>query len=200
MNVNNVFLETLAVKKDGFPQSGLPEIALAGRSNAGKSSLINAMINRKALARTSSAPGKTRTVNFYNIENKLYFVDLPGYGYAKASKSEKEKLGQIIEEYLLDKKTKRENIAGVVLFIDMRHELMEIDKIMYDFLNYYGFDIIIILAKADKLKKSDFMKKKSYFIKELNHKGAIIPFSSVTKMGKDELWNEIEKRIDQTNA
>lgn len=190
MNVNNVSLEAVAVKKEQYPESGLPEVAFAGKSNVGKSSLINSMINRKALARTSQNPGKTRTINFYNVENQLYFVDLPGYGYARASKSEVEKWGKMIEDYLL----KRIELKTIILLIDIRHEPGENDLMMYEWLKHYGHKIIIVATKSDKLKRSQLNKHKAMLIKAFNlgKEDIILPFSSETKSGKDELWAVIE--------
>lgn len=190
MNVNNVFLEAVAVKKEQYPEGGLPEIAFAGKSNVGKSSLINAMINRKALARTSGSPGKTRTINFYNVEKSLVFVDLPGYGYARISKSEQEKWGAMIENYLI----KREFLKGIILLIDIRHEPGENDKMMYEWLKHYGHKIIIVATKSDKIKRSQINRHLSVIIKSLgiSKDDIIIPFSSENKSGKDELWKVIE--------
>lgn len=191
MNVNNVNLEAVAVKKEQYPTGGLPEVAFAGKSNVGKSSLINAMINRKALARTSGNPGKTRTINFYKVEDSVMFVDLPGYGYAKTSKSEQEKWGKMIENYLM----KREFLKAIILLIDIRHEPGANDKMMYEWLRHYGHKIIIVATKSDKLKRSQVKKHLSVIIKslELEKNDIIIPFSSENKSGKEELWEVIEK-------
>lgn len=193
MNVNNVSLETVAVKKEQYPETHLPEIAFVGKSNVGKSSLINAMINRKSLARTSQNPGKTRTINFYNVENALYFVDLPGYGYAKASKSEVAKWGKMIEDYLI----KREELKSIILLIDIRHEPGANDVMMYDWLKHYDYNMVIAATKSDKLKKSQLNKHISMLARslELSENDIIIPFSSETKSGKDELWEIIEQAI-----
>lgn len=193
MNVNNVDLIAVAAKKQQYPESFLPEIAFVGKSNVGKSSLINCMVNRKSLARTSSSPGKTRTINFYNIENTLHFVDLPGYGYARASKTEIEKWGKMIEEYLL----KREQLKSIILLIDIRHEPSSNDKMMYDWLKHYGYKIIIVATKSDKLKRSQISKHISNIIKSLSleKNDMLIPFSSENKNGKNELWDIIENII-----
>jgi len=193
LNVNNVSLEAVAVKKAQYPDGGLPEVAFAGKSNVGKSSLINAMINRKALARTSGSPGKTRTINFYNVENSLMFVDLPGYGYAKISKSEQAKWGNMIESYLM----KREFLKGIVLLIDIRHEPGENDKMMYEWLKHYGHKIIIVATKSDKLKRSQVGKHLSVIVDSLglDKDDIIIPFSSENKSGKEELWEIIEEML-----
>lgn len=189
MNVNNVSLEAVAVKRDQYPEGGYKEIAFVGKSNVGKSSLINCMINRKALARTSQNPGKTRTINFYNVENQIYFVDLPGYGYAKTSKSESQKWGQMIESYLL----KREQLHAIILLIDIRHEPGENDKMMHEWLKHYGHDIIIAATKADKINRSQIQRNIAVIKKSLNLGGTdiIIPFSSETRQGKEELWDII---------
>ena len=186
MNVNNVSLEISAVGKKQFPDKNYPEIAFAGRSNVGKSTLINALINRKSLARTSQNPGKTRTINFYNVDDLVYFVDLPGYGYAKTSKSESEKWGAMVEGYLLG----RHQLKAIILLIDARHALMPADKQMYDFLRYYEYGMIICATKADKLSRNELSRNISALEKALDYKG-ILPFSGVTKQGKDELWEKI---------
>ena len=193
MNVNNVELTAVAVRKEQYPAEDLPEVAFAGKSNVGKSSLINAMINRKSLARTSSSPGKTRTINFYGIEDKLRFVDLPGYGYAKAPKSEKEKWGSMIESYLKTRKT----LKAIILLIDIRHEPGENDIMMYEWLKHYNYRIIIVATKKDKLKRSQYSKHKAMLTKalSLSSDDTLILFSSETKEGKEELWQVIEEVV-----
>ncbi len=190
MNVNNASLAAVAVKKEQYPTDRMPEIAFAGKSNVGKSSLINTMLNRKSLARTSQSPGKTRTINFYNVENLLYFVDLPGYGYAKAPKSEKEKWGKMIEGYLL----KRQELKSIILLVDIRHEPGENDIMMYEWLKHYGHNIIIAATKSDKLKRSQLPKHIKMLSSAfgLSKDDILIPFSSQDKNGKDELWQVIE--------
>lgn len=190
MIVNNVSLDAVAVKPAQYPDDNKPEIAFAGKSNVGKSSLINSMVYRKAIARTSQNPGKTRTINFYNVEDKLYFVDLPGYGYARAPKTEIAKWGKMIENYLL----KREQLKAIILLIDIRHEPGENDKMMYDWLKHYGYKIIIAATKSDKLKRSQLQKHISMLRKSLGleKEDILIPFSSETKDGRDELWEVIE--------
>lgn len=190
MKVNNVSLDAVAVKPAQYPTDEMPEVAFAGKSNVGKSSLINSMVYRKAIARTSQNPGKTRTINFYNVENKLYFVDLPGYGYAKAPKTEIAKWGKMIEDYLL----KRETLRAIILLIDIRHEPGENDRMMYDWLKHYGYKIIIVATKSDKLKRSQLPKHISMLKKslQLDKEDMLIPFSSETKSGRDELWQIIE--------
>lgn len=193
MKVNNVSLDAVAVKPAQYPTDGELEVAFAGKSNVGKSSLINSMVYRKAIARTSQNPGKTRTINFYNVEDALYFVDLPGYGYAKAPKTEIAKWGKMIENYLL----KREELRAIILLIDIRHEPGENDKMMYDWLRHYGYKIIIVATKSDKLKRSQLPKHISMLRKSLNldKDDVLIPFSSETKDGRDELWSVIENVI-----
>ncbi len=193
MKVNNVSLAAVGVKMSQYPDDGKPEIAFAGKSNVGKSTLINAMIGRKALARTSSQPGKTRTINFYNVEDILYFVDLPGYGYAKASRTEIEKWGKMIEEYL----NKRETLRGIVMLVDIRHEPGENDRLMYDWLKHYGYDIIIAATKKDKIKRSQIQKQLSLIKNTLKlaPEDRLIAFSGETKDGVEELWEELEKLI-----
>ncbi len=193
MIVKDVFLSAVGVKKHQYPTLALPEVAFVGKSNVGKSSLINTMVERKKIARTSSSPGKTRTINFYLVNNCLHFVDLPGYGYAKAPKSEMEKWGKMIESYLLD----REQLKGIILLIDIRHEPGENDKLMYEWLKHYGYQIILVATKSDKLKRSELAKKMAVIAKALSlgKEDVMIPFSSETKGGKDELWKMIESVI-----
>lgn len=193
MEVNNASLAAVGVKLEQYPTDGKPEIAFAGKSNVGKSSLINGLLNRKALARTSSSPGKTRTINFYDVENTLYFVDLPGYGYAKAPKTEIQKWGKMIEDYLY----KRETLKSIVLLIDIRHEPGTNDKMMYEWLKHYDYDIIIIATKADKIKRSQLQKHVAMIRKGLNMSAdeKIIPFSSMTKQGKEEIWSVFDELV-----
>lgn len=193
MNVTDAQLVISAVSKKQYPNEPLPEIALAGRSNVGKSSFINRMIQRKSLARTSSKPGKTQTLNFYKINNELFFVDVPGYGYAKVSKSEREKWGRMMEEYF----TQRETLRATVLLIDMRHPPTEDDMIMYDFLKHYEIPVIVVCTKLDKVNRSK-RQKHLKIIKEdldLHPDDPIIPFSSETGEGKDEAWKALMKFI-----
>ncbi|MBM7713474.1 ribosome biogenesis GTP-binding protein YihA/YsxC [Siminovitchia sp. FSL H7-0308] len=186
MNVNNVELVISAVKPEQYPNEGLPEFALAGRSNVGKSSFINKMINRKSLARTSSKPGKTQTLNFYKIEEKLFFVDVPGYGYAKVSKKEREAWGKMIETYF----TSRKELKAVLLIIDLRHPPMDDDVLMYDFLKYYELPCIVIATKADKIPRGKWQKHVKMAKETLNlqQEDKIIVFSSETGEGKDKVW------------
>ncbi len=193
MNVNNVNLETVCGITSRLPENSLPEIAFAGKSNVGKSSLLNTLINRKALARTSSQPGKTQTINFYNVEEKLYFVDLPGYGYAKVSEEIKAQWGKMIEGYL--KKSKK--LALIFLLVDIRHEPSENDILMYDFIVSSGFKPVIIATKADKINRSQLAKQLKIVRQglELPSDAVLIPFSAETKQGKDEIWEVIENTV-----
>jgi len=193
MKINNVTLEAVAVAPDGYPDTGLPEIAFVGRSNVGKSSLINALINRKSLARVSKQPGKTRTINFYNIENTLYFVDLPGYGYAKASKTELAKWGPMIEGYLKN----RPQLKCIIQLIDIRHPPSALDMQMHDWLRHYNFQMIFVLTKMDKIKRSQVPKHIKIIRTALNlgTDDVFLPFSSETKQGRDELLAIIQKLI-----
>src|SRR5690606_4758907 len=186
MKVNNVELVISAVKPEQYPEEGLPEFALAGRSNVGKSSFINKMINRKSMARTSSKPGKTQTLNFYKIEEALYFVDVPGYGFARVSKREREAWGQMIETYI----TSREQLNGVLLIIDLRHPPTKDDVMMYDFLKHYEIPCVVIATKADKIPRGKWDKHKKVVKDTLDLvKGdEIIVFSSETGEGKDKVW------------
>ena len=193
MKVHNVEMVISAVRPDQYPEDGYPEFALAGRSNVGKSSFINRMIGRKALARISSKPGKTQTLNFYKIEEQLFFVDVPGYGYAKVSKREREAWGKMIERYF----TGREPLKAVVQIIDIRHEPSNDDCMMYDFLKHYNIPVIIIATKADKIPKGKWDKHKSIIKKvlQMDANDPIIVFSSEKGLGYDEAWAEIEKRM-----
>ncbi|MFC7684517.1 ribosome biogenesis GTP-binding protein YihA/YsxC [Ureibacillus sp. GCM10028918] len=193
MKVHNVEMVISAVKPEQYPEDGLPEFALAGRSNVGKSSFINKMIGRKALARISSKPGKTQTLNFYKIEEQLFFVDVPGYGYAKVSKTEREAWGKMIERYI----TARSVLRAVVLIIDLRHPPTNDDIMMYDFLKYYNIPAIIIATKADKIKKGkwDQHKKVVREALEMDKNDPLIVFSSETGLGFEQAWQEIEKRM-----
>ncbi len=194
MNVNNVELTAVCGRKEQYPNTELPEVAFVGKSNVGKSSLINCMVNRKSLARTSQNPGKTRTINFYNVENIVHFVDLPGYGYARAAKSEIAKWGKMIEEYLLE----RSQLKSIILLIDIRHEPSDNDKIMYDWLKHYGYKIIIVTTKSDKLKRSQINKHISIISKslQLDKDDLLVPFSSETKDGRERLWDIIKNVIE----
>ena len=190
MKVNQAEIVMSAVSKAQYPDTHLKEIALAGRSNVGKSSFINTLLGRKNLARTSSKPGKTQTLNFYLIENQFYFVDVPGYGYAKVSKKERAKWGKMIDEYLLE----REELEAVVSLVDFRHEPSKEDCQMYQFLKYYDIPVIVVATKADKIPRGKWNKHESMIKKALDFdkEDDFIIFSSVTKQGKEEAWQAIE--------
>lgn len=188
-------LDKIAVRPDQYPQDDLGEIAFAGRSNVGKSSFINSMINRKNLARTSGKPGKTRTINFYRINDEFRFVDLPGYGYAQVSKKEQEKWGHIINEYL----SERENLKEIILIVDIRHEPTKQDKMMFDWIKAFGFRGIVVATKADKISRGKWQKQTSIIRKKLGADGSLIfPYSSVDKSNQDKLWKIIKEVLDIT--
>lgn len=193
MIVKKAELERVAVKTSQYPDEELAEFAFAGRSNVGKSSFINAILGRKKLARTSSTPGKTRTVNFYKINDNLRLVDLPGYGYAKVSKSEKESWSKSINEYL----EMREPLLEIFLLVDIRHEPTSLDKQMYEYILENGFSGIVIATKSDKISKGQYAKHINLIAKKLNigNKDLIIPFSSEKKDMVDEIWFVIEDII-----
>lgn len=190
MNLNNVSLMLSAVSKRQYPDTDLPEIAFAGRSNVGKSSLINKLLNRKKLARVSAQPGKTATINFYDIDKTLILVDLPGYGFAKVSKQEKEKWGRMIEEYL----NEREQLIQVVLLVDMRHKPTNDDIMMFNWIVESGFEPVVIATKKDKVKPSqreDALK----LIRDTLGIDEVIPFSSEKGDGVDEVWDLFKQMI-----
>lgn len=194
MQVNNPKFYISAVSKKQYPTKGMPEIVLAGKSNVGKSSFINTLINRKSLARTSSEPGKTRQINFYDIDSKFYFVDLPGYGYSKMSKKEQESVGKFIEEYLFTRK----NISLIILILDIRHKPTQNDIIMYEYIKSTNLPFVILLNKADKIaitKVDSALKERKNDLGLLNENITILPFSSERKIYSDEIWKEIEKYI-----
>ncbi|MEB2279070.1 ribosome biogenesis GTP-binding protein YihA/YsxC [Lysinibacillus xylanilyticus] len=193
MKVHNVEMVISAVRPDQYPEDGLPEFALAGRSNVGKSSFINRMIGRKALARISSKPGKTQTLNFYKIEEQLFFVDVPGYGYAKVSKTEREAWGKMIERYI----TGRNELKAVVQIVDLRHPPTADDRMMYDFLKHYNIPCIVIATKADKIPKGKWDKHKK-IVKEtldMEKNDSLIVFSSEKGIGFEEAWRTIENKM-----
>ena len=193
MNVKNPKFEISAVSPKQYPKNELPQIVLVGKSNVGKSSFINTMINRKALARTSSEPGKTRQINFYNIDEKFYFVDLPGYGYSKMSKQEQDKVGSFIEQYLV----KSKNIVLVIFLIDIRHNPTENDRLMYDYIIRSGLPFIILANKADKIATT----KVEGIVKDLQKKinpigdSTMLPFSAEKKIYTKDVWNIIDEYI-----
>lgn len=193
MVIKSVNLETVCGVTSALPKNGRPEIAFAGKSNVGKSSLINALMNRKSLARTSAQPGKTQTINFYNINDVMYLVDLPGYGYAKVAQSEKEKWGKMIENYLHESK----QLKAVFLLIDIRHEPSANDKQMYDWIAYQGYDPIIIATKLDKINRSQVQKQVKLIKNKLQVKPGtmILPFSAQTKQGREEIWEVMDSLI-----
>ncbi|MFJ7646181.1 ribosome biogenesis GTP-binding protein YihA/YsxC [Lysinibacillus sp. NPDC097279] len=193
MKVHNVEMVISAVRPDQYPEDGLPEFALAGRSNVGKSSFINRMIGRKALARISSKPGKTQTLNFYKIEEQLFFVDVPGYGYAKVSKTEREAWGKMIERYI----TGREELKAVVQIVDLRHPPTADDCMMYDFLKHYSIPCIVIATKADKIPKGKWDKHKKVVKEtlEMDKNDPLIVFSSEKGIGFEEAWQTIENKM-----
>ncbi len=193
MIIKNVNLETVCGITSRLPENEWPEIAFAGKSNVGKSSLINGLLNRKALARTSAQPGKTQTINFYNVNQSMYLVDLPGYGYAKVTQEIREKWGKLIERYLHGSK----QLKAVFLLIDIRHEPSENDKRMYDWIVWNGYDPIIIATKLDKIKRSQIEKQLKLIRVGLAVKPGtkILPFSAETKQGRDEIWALIEELI-----
>lgn len=193
MLVKNPKFEISAVSPKQYPKQGLPEIVLVGKSNVGKSSFVNTMINRKKLARTSSEPGKTRQINFYNIDETFYFVDLPGYGYSKMSKKEQEQVGKFIEEYLFNRK----EIALIIFLVDIRHKPTENDKLMYNYIISSGLPFIILANKADKIAITKVDDAVLELQKNINPIGDIqtLPFSSERKIYKDDVWNIIDKYI-----
>lgn len=187
--IKSVELETVCGITSTFPENDKIEIAFAGKSNVGKSSLINALVNRKALARTSAQPGKTQTINFYKVNNEVYFVDLPGYGYAKVSEEVKEKWGKLIERYLHDSQM----LKAIFLLVDIRHEPSANDKNMYEWIVYQGYHPIIIATKLDKINRSQIQKHVKMIKTGLNVKPGtvVIPFSAATKQGREEIWETI---------
>ena len=195
MNIKNVNLETVCGITSRLPENTLPEIAFAGKSNVGKSSLINALLCRKSLARTSSQPGKTQTINFYHVNDVLYLVDLPGYGYAKVAQEIREKWGKLIERYLHGSK----QLKAVFLLIDIRHEPSENDRRMYEWIVWNGYDPIIIATKLDKIKRSQIQKQLKILRTGLNVKQGtrILPFSALTKQGREEIWAVMEEFLDE---
>ena len=194
MKINNPKFEISAVSPKQYPKNDMPQIVLVGKSNVGKSSFINTMINRKSLARTSSEPGKTRQINFYNIDGTFYFVDLPGYGYSKMSKQEQERVGSFIEQYLV----KSKNIALVIFLVDIRHNPTENDRLMYDYIIRSGLPFIILANKADKIASTKVENTVKELQKQINPIGDIkmLPFSAEKKIYTEDVWNVIEEFIE----
>lgn len=190
MIVKSLSLETVCGITSRLPENTCPEVAFAGKSNVGKSSLINALVNRKSFARTSSEPGKTQTINFYNVNNELYLVDLPGYGYARTSMEIREKWGKMIEKYLHTSKM----LKAVFLLVDIRHEPSQNDVNMYDWIKYQGFTPVVIATKADKIKRSQ-LPRQIKLVRDtlgMEKEEILIPFSAETKQGREEIWKVIE--------
>ena len=193
MKIESVDLKTMAVRISQYPDDNKPEFLLVGRSNVGKSSFINTLINRKNFARTSSKPGKTQTLNFYIVNNQFYLVDVPGYGYASVDKDTQHKFGLMIEEYLMN----RENLKRVFMLVDYRHKPTEDDLLMFNFLKYYNLDVTIVATKYDKVNTSARSKQDKVINSsfELGPNDNIVFFSSVTKKGRDEVFNNIRQCI-----
>ena len=193
MLIKNPKFEISAVGQKQYPKNGLPEIVLVGKSNVGKSSFVNTMIHRKKLARTSSEPGKTRQINFYNMDDKFYFVDLPGYGYSKMSKKEQEQVGKFIEDYLFH----RNEISLIIFLIDIRHKPTENDKLMYNYIISSGLPFVILVNKADKIAITKVNQAVLDLQKEINPIGDIptLPFSAERKIYEEDVWKIIEQYI-----
>lgn len=196
MVIKNVNLETVCGITSKLPENKLPEFAFAGKSNVGKSSLINGLMNRKALARTSSSPGKTQTINYYNINNEMYFVDLPGYGYATANEKVKAQWGKMIEDYLHQSK----KICAIFLLVDIRHAPSENDRMMYDWIMSRGYQPVIIATKLDKIKRSQVAKQKKLICDTLDvaDDTFVIPYSSLNKQGREEIYDLIDSLVQGT--
>lgn len=194
MIIKKAELETVCGITSKVPDNRQPEFAFAGKSNVGKSSLINGLLNRKSLARTSSQPGKTQTINFYHINDQVYFVDLPGYGYAKTSVEVKEKWGKMVENYL----HKSSVLRCVFLLVDIRHEPSANDKTMYDWIVHNGFHPVVIATKLDKIKRSQVQKQVKLLRTGLGmeKEDILIPFSAETKQGREEIWGVIEGMVE----
>lgn len=193
MHIKQAVLEIVCGITSVLPKNYLPEIAFLGKSNVGKSSLINTLMQRKSLARTSQAPGKTQTINYYKINDEIYFVDLPGYGYAKVSQELRQKWGKMIEKYL----TTSTSLKLICLLVDIRHEPTENDRLMYDWIKYHGYKVLVILTKADKLKRSVLSKNIKMIEKSLkvSEEDMVVAFSSETGQGRDEVYEIINNAI-----
>ncbi len=196
MKINSVDLDIMAVRRSQYPTNDLPEFMMIGRSNVGKSSFINSLVNRKNIARTSSRPGKTQTINFYLVNEEFYLVDVPGYGYASVNKDQQRKFGMMIEEYL----SKREELKRVFLLIDFRHKPTEDDLLMYNFLKYYNIPVTIVATKADKVgaSKKDKNLKMIKDTLDIVVQDDIILFSSITKLGREEILKKIDSLTIET--
>lgn len=194
MNFDKIELTNVAVRTTQYPTDNKPEFLIVGRSNVGKSSFINTLVNRKNLARTSAKPGKTQTLNFYNIDNLCYLVDVPGYGYAAVSNKKQEKFGLMIEEYIMN----RPNLKHVFLLVDYRHKPTDNDLIMYDFLKYYNLPVTVVCTKYDKIKKSQKEKQNKLIEStiDLALGDEIIYFSKITKVGRDKIIKVMESKLD----
>ncbi len=195
MDIRNAKYEVTAVKPEQYPTRYLPEVALVGRSNVGKSSIINALLNRKDLARQSAEPGKTRQINFFNIDNALYFVDLPGYGYAKVSKTEKASWAQMIETYLQT----REQLRLIVMLVDIRHAPSAEDQTMYQWLLSQERPRLVVASKLDKISRGQVQNRLKEIRSVLQMPGdeILIPFSAVSKQGRDEIWEQIRQWVER---
>ena len=193
MKINSVELIISAVRRSQYPTDGLPELLLVGRSNVGKSSFINTIINRKSFARISSKPGKTQTINFYLVNDNFYLVDAPGYGYASVSKKEQKKFGLMMEDYL----EKRDELKQVFMLVDFRHKPTPDDVMMYKFLKHYDIPVTIVATKVDKVGKTSHQRNRNIILNELDLVvgDEFIVFSSVTKQGRDEIYQKIERII-----
>ncbi len=196
MIIKNVALETVCGITSKLPDNSRPEVAFAGKSNVGKSSLINALMNRKSLARTSSQPGKTQTINFYNINDSIYFVDLPGYGYARANEHVKAQWGKMVEIYL----HRSRQLKAVFLLVDIRHKPSENDCTMYDWIRSHGYQPIIIATKLDKISRSQIQRQVKLLRETLKAEkdARIVPFSAITKQGREEIYEIIEEILQGT--
>ncbi|MGL4912439.1 MAG: ribosome biogenesis GTP-binding protein YihA/YsxC [Romboutsia sp.] len=194
MKIRSTEITMSAVNKSQYPDEGIPEIALVGRSNVGKSSTVNTLLNRRNFARTSQTPGKTRTINFYLINEEFFFVDLPGYGYAKVAKTEKEKWGAIMERYLQE----RDELCAIFLLVDIRHEPTNDDVMMYEWIKHFGYNCVVIATKADKISRGQYQKHFSIIRKklQLEKDEKILPISSLKKTGVEEIWAEIIKQYN----
>ena len=194
MEIKKASLETVCGITSALPGNRLPEVAFAGKSNVGKSSLINALMNRKSLARTSGQPGKTQTINFYNVNNQIYLVDLPGYGYAKTAKRERELWGEMIERYLHTS----DALRAVFLLVDIRHAPSDNDRQMFDWMKYMGFDPVVIATKLDKIKRSQVSRQIKVIRESLGADGEtiIVPFSAQTKQGRETIWDFMDQVIE----